>query len=75
MLPGSTPTLARFRSNLLGSLGAGVFVGPNTINFNTVFNNLDQTLVEVCCVISKLDQMLVEVCCVIVNLDQSLVEV
>ena len=54
-MPGSTPTTARFESNLLGSLGAGVFVGPNTINFNTVFNNLDQTLVEVCCVISNLN--------------------
>ena len=45
--PGSTATKAKFKSNLLGSLGAGVFVGPNTINFNTVFNNLDQKLIEV----------------------------
>ena len=48
MTPSSVPTRVQYESNLLGSLGAGVFVGPNTINFNTVFDNLDQKLVEVC---------------------------
>ena len=48
MTPDSVPTKVSYKSNLLGSLGAGVFVGPNTINFNTVFDNLDQKLVEVC---------------------------
>ena len=48
MTPSSVPTRVQYESNLLGSLGAGVFVGPNTINFNTVFENIDQKLVEVC---------------------------
>ena len=44
--PGSTPTRARFKSNLFGSLGAGLAVAPNTIDFNVVFDNLDQKLIE-----------------------------
>ena len=44
--PGSTPTRARFKSNLFGSLGAGLAVAPNTIDFNAVFDNLDQKLIE-----------------------------
>ena len=47
VLPGSTATQTRFKSNLFGSLGAGITVAPNTIDFTTVFNNLDQKLVEV----------------------------
>ena len=48
MLRDSSPTRARFESNLLGTLGAGVFVGPNTIDFKAVFQNIDVKLVEVC---------------------------
>ena len=47
MLRDSSPTRARFESNLLGTLGAGVFVGPNTIDFKAVFQNIDVKLVEV----------------------------
>ena len=47
VLPGNTATQTRFKSNLFGSLGAGISVAPNTIDFNTVFNNLDQKLIEV----------------------------
>ena len=47
VLPGSTPAQTRFKSNLFGSLGAGISVAPNTIDFSTVFNNLDQKLIEV----------------------------
>ena len=36
----------RFKSNLLGSLGAGLNVKPNIINFGTVFDNLCQEIVE-----------------------------
>ena len=36
----------KFKSNLLGSLGAGVNVKPNTINFSTVFNNLGKKFLE-----------------------------
>ena len=43
---GSTPTTAKFKSNLFGSLGAGLTVAPNTINFNEVFNDLDEKLIE-----------------------------
>ena len=46
-LPGTTASRAKFSSNLFGSLGAGVFVGPNTIDFRTVFNNLDVKIIEV----------------------------
>ena len=44
---GTTTKSARFRSNLLGSIGAGVVVGPNTINFNTVFDNPEPKLKDV----------------------------
>ena len=31
---------------MFGTLGTGVFVGPNTINFDTVFDNIDEKLKE-----------------------------
>ena len=36
----------KFRSNIFGSMGAGLFVAPNTIDFSTVFQNLDQKLLD-----------------------------
>ena len=36
----------KFKSNLLGSLGAGLNVKPNTINFATVFDDLGGKIVE-----------------------------
>ena len=39
-------TEAVFTSNLFGSLGVGVFTGPNLIDFNTVFDNLDQAILD-----------------------------
>ena len=36
----------RFKSNLFGSMGAGLFVGPNTIDFGTVFLNLDEKIID-----------------------------
>ena len=45
--PGSTPNRVRFRSNLFGSLGAGLTIAPNTIDFNEVFTNVDKKLAEV----------------------------
>ena len=47
VLDGSTATEAKFKSNLFGSLGAGLAVGPNTIDFSSVFDNLDAKLAEV----------------------------
>ena len=47
VLPGSTPTTAIFKSSLFGSLGAGLTVAPNTIDFNTVFQDPEKKLVEV----------------------------
>ena len=44
---GSTPIKVKFKSNLFGSLGAGVFVGPNTIDFGSVFDDLDKKIAEV----------------------------
>ena len=44
---GSTATEAKFRSNLFGSMGAGLVVGPNTIDFSSVFDNVDAKLAEV----------------------------
>lgn len=35
-----------FTSNLFGSLGVGVFVGPNTIDFSTVFDNVGASILE-----------------------------
>lgn len=46
------PRRIKFKSNLFGSLGAGLFVGPNTIDFGTVFLNFDQKLVENIAVVS-----------------------
>ena len=39
-------TVVRFKSNLFGSLGAGMFVGPNLIDFGTVFNDVEAKLLE-----------------------------
>ena len=33
-----------FKSNLFGSLGAGMFVAPNMIDFGTIFQNVDQKI-------------------------------
>ena len=33
-----------FKSNLFGSLGAGMFVAPNIIDFGTIFQNVDQKI-------------------------------
>ena len=41
-----TETKAVFKSNLFGSLGAGVFVGPNLIDFSTVFDNVGAKILE-----------------------------
>ena len=37
---------AQFSSNLFGSLGVGVFVGPNTIDFKTLFDNVDEKILD-----------------------------
>ena len=37
LLGGTSTSETRFKSNLLGGLGAGIFVGPNTIDFGSVF--------------------------------------
>ena len=42
----STVEKVRFKSNLFGSLGAGLFVGPNTIDFGTVFLDFDKKILE-----------------------------
>ena len=42
----TTDTVVRFKSNLFGSLGAGMFVGPNLIDFGRVFNNIEAKLLE-----------------------------
>ena len=47
LLDGTTVKAARFRSNLIGSIGAGLFVGPNTIDFDKVFDDIDDKLIEV----------------------------
>ena len=36
----------RFKSNLFGSFGAGLFTPPNTINFKDIFSNLGQRLLD-----------------------------
>ena len=41
-----TETRAVFSSNLFGSLGGGVFVGPNLIDFSTVFDNVGAKILE-----------------------------
>ena len=35
-----------FKSNLLGSIGADVFVGPNLIDFGTVFDDFAAKLLD-----------------------------
>ncbi len=42
----STVEEVKFKSNLFGSLGAGLFVGPNTIDFGTVFLDFDKKIIE-----------------------------
>lgn len=44
---GSNPSSVKFKSNLFGSLAAGLFVAPNMIDFDTVFDNLDHKIVDV----------------------------
>lgn len=39
ILEESTPSKAKFKSNLFGSLAAGLDVAPNLIDFDTVFDN------------------------------------
>ena len=46
VLPGSLPKKARFKSNIFGSLGAGLVTAPNTIDFGSVFLNLGAKLLE-----------------------------
>lgn len=36
----------KFKSNLLGSLGAGLNVKPNMIDFSTVFDDIGQKLLD-----------------------------
>ena len=42
----SEPDRLNFKSNLFGNLGAGMFSGPNKIDFSTVFDNFGAKLVE-----------------------------
>ena len=42
----STPKKIRFKSNLFGSFGAGLFTAPNTIDFGTVFDDFGAKLLE-----------------------------
>ena len=46
VVPSSSTKKVRFRSNLFGSLGAGLFSAPNTIDFGSVFQNFDKKLLE-----------------------------
>jgi hypothetical protein len=40
------PARIRMKSNLFGSFGAGLFTGPNMIDFGTVFDNFGAKLLE-----------------------------
>jgi len=40
------PERVKFRSNLLAGFGAGFITPVNTINFDTVFDNLGQKLID-----------------------------
>ncbi len=40
----STPSKPVFRSNLFGSFGAGFFVPPNTIDFGSLFDDIEDKL-------------------------------
>lgn len=42
----ASPKAVRFKSNLFGSFGAGLFTGPNTIDFGVVFDNFGAKLLE-----------------------------
>jgi len=42
----ATPKRVKFRSNLLAGFGAGFITPVNTINFATVFQNLDQKILD-----------------------------
>jgi len=42
----ATPTRVKFRSNLMAGFGAGFITPVNTINFETVFQNLPQKIVD-----------------------------
>ena len=42
----ATPNRVQFRSNLLAGFGAGFVTPVNTINFETVFDNLGQKIID-----------------------------
>ena len=42
----ASPEKVRFKSNLFGSFGAGLFTAPNTIDFGSVFDNFGAKLLE-----------------------------
>ena len=42
----ATPERVKFKSNLLAGFGAGFITPVNTINFETVFENLDQKIID-----------------------------
>jgi len=42
----ATPNRVKFKSNLLAGFGAGFITPVNTINFATVFDNLDQKIID-----------------------------
>ena len=42
----ATPQRTQFRSNLMAGFGAGFITPVNTINFATVFDNIDQKLID-----------------------------
>ncbi|CAD5124508.1 DgyrCDS12788 [Dimorphilus gyrociliatus] len=58
---GSTPSTTRFKSNIFGSLGAGLDIKPNLIDFDTVFLNFGSKLADNAAVFST-------ICCLIVLL-------
>jgi len=42
----ATPERVKFKSNLLAGFGAGFITPVNTINFETVFDDLDQKIID-----------------------------
>ena len=40
----STTSDIKFKSNFMGSFSAGIFVPPNTIDYNNVFSNFDSLI-------------------------------
>lgn len=51
---GSTPSTTRFKSNIFGSLGAGLDIRPNLIDFDTVFVNFGSKLADNAAVFSTI---------------------